>query len=111
MYWTHKPEEAFEHLKKVFISVPILKHLDPTKQVIVEVDASDIGAGAVLLQQFGEKHKLHLVTFFPTSSVSREKLGCWGQRAVVSQTGSTEVAAMVRGSDMPIHYIHGSQEP
>lgn len=46
------------------MSAPILKHPEPEKPFVVEVDASDMGVGAVLSQQFGERSKMHPVAFF-----------------------------------------------
>jgi len=41
---------------------PILAHFDPTKEVIIETDASDFAIGAVLSQRDEEK-RLYLVVF------------------------------------------------
>jgi len=41
---------------------PILAHFDPTKEVIIETDASDFAIGATLLQRDEEK-RLHPVAF------------------------------------------------
>ncbi|XP_061520053.1 solute carrier family 22 member 18 isoform X2 [Phycodurus eques] len=51
--------QAFERLKELFTSAPILRHSDPSLQFIVEVDASDMGAGAVLSQRDPVSQKLH----------------------------------------------------
>lgn len=47
-----------------FTIAPILKHPDPSKIFIVEVDALETGVGVVLSQNFGDKPKLHLVAFY-----------------------------------------------
>jgi len=62
--WTCSKEAqaAFEELKMRFTSAPILAHFDPTKQVIIETDASDFAIGAVLSQRY-EENRLHLVAF------------------------------------------------
>ncbi|XP_023805590.1 uncharacterized protein LOC111946461 [Oryzias latipes] len=44
-------QAAFDKLKALFTSAPILIQPDPLRQFIVEVDASDSGVGAVLSQQ------------------------------------------------------------
>lgn len=46
-----KATKAFDKLKKLFITAPVLKLLDPTEQFIVEVDASEVGLGVVLSQE------------------------------------------------------------
>lgn len=47
-WWPAEAEAAFTQLKKLFTSTPILSHPDPACQFTVEVDASDVGVGAVL---------------------------------------------------------------
>ncbi|KAF7640898.1 hypothetical protein LDENG_00006770, partial [Lucifuga dentata] len=46
--WTSAAEEAFRDLKSRFTSSPILQMPEPDRQLVVEVDASDVGVGAVL---------------------------------------------------------------
>lgn len=53
--WNPNAEEPFNRLKKAFTTAPILK------QLIVEVDASDIGVGAIL--SHGVK-PMHPIAFF-----------------------------------------------
>ncbi|KAL2078839.1 hypothetical protein ACEWY4_024583 [Coilia grayii] len=62
--WTISANEAFCHLKDRFTSAPILQVPDPERQFVVEVDASDIGVGAVLSQQHPEDNKLHPCAYF-----------------------------------------------
>ncbi len=63
--WT--AQVAFETLKTSFTTAPILKHLDPDSTFIVEVDASDLGIGAVLSQRHGNPGKIFPSAFFPES--------------------------------------------
>ncbi|KAJ8014922.1 hypothetical protein DPEC_G00020800 [Dallia pectoralis] len=49
--WTPEAEEAFRDLRGRFTSAPILTQPDPSRQFVVEVDASDVGVGAVLSQR------------------------------------------------------------
>jgi transposase InsO family protein len=60
--WTVAMELAFDELKKMFTTAPILGHFNPRKECIVETDASDFALGAVLSQR-GEDGKLHPVAF------------------------------------------------
>ncbi|KAL2083752.1 hypothetical protein ACEWY4_021525 [Coilia grayii] len=62
--WTTAAEEAFCNLKNRFTSAPILQVPDPERQFVVEVDASDVGVGAVLSQQRPENNKLHPCAYF-----------------------------------------------
>jgi len=60
--WNQEAQTAFEELKRRFTTAPILAHFDPTRQVIIESDASDIALGAVLSQR-DEANRLHPVAF------------------------------------------------
>lgn len=61
--WTLEAENAFRELKSRFSSAPVLIQPDPSRQFVVEVDASEIGMGAVLSQRSAEDGKLHPCTF------------------------------------------------
>lgn len=63
--WSDEAEKSFLKLKNRFTSAPILVNPDPSRQFIVEVDASDIGVGAVLSQRSPSDLKLHPCAFFP----------------------------------------------
>ncbi len=49
--WDANSQRDFENLKKVLISSPTLRYFDVNKDVILSVDASQGGLGAVLLQE------------------------------------------------------------
>jgi hypothetical protein len=44
-YWGPLQVVAFQQLKDAFTSMPILKHFDPTLEVIIETDASNFTIG------------------------------------------------------------------
>ena len=46
--WTDKCQTAFEKLKNIFISQPVLSMMDTTKPLRIESDASECATGAVL---------------------------------------------------------------
>ena len=50
MALTAKQTESFETLKELISNTPVLQYFDPQKQVILSVDASSKGIGAVLFQ-------------------------------------------------------------
>uniref|UniRef100_A0A8C6NS12 Gypsy retrotransposon integrase-like protein 1 n=1 Tax=Nothobranchius furzeri TaxID=105023 RepID=A0A8C6NS12_NOTFU len=54
---------AFHDLVGRFVKEPILLHPDLTRPFVMEVDASDMGAGAIL-SQLGPDSKLHPCTYF-----------------------------------------------
>ena len=43
---------------------PILVHPDPERQLIVEVDASNVGVGAILSQRSAGDSKVHTCAFY-----------------------------------------------
>ena len=69
--WTPEADRAFMELKGRFTSGTILVHPDPTRPFVVEVDASDTGAGAVLSQWNEEDKKLHPCSLSPSGSRQR----------------------------------------
>lgn len=64
--------------------MPILVQPDHSKQLIVEVDTSDSGVGAVLSQRSEGDGKLHLCAFFSRklSPAERNDVGYWELLAV-----------------------------
>ncbi len=60
--WSDEQQNAFDTLKNLFTSAPILKHPDSNQQFIVETDASNFAIGAILSQEFDGK--LHPIAFF-----------------------------------------------
>ncbi len=62
--WSSAAEAAIANLKSRFVSAHILITPDPTRKFVVEVDASEVGVGAVLSQHFSSDDKMHPCTFF-----------------------------------------------
>ena len=61
--WSQKCQYAFEKIKSLLLSAPVLKAPDFDKAFKLQVDASDIGIGAVLLQE-GDQGIDHPVCYF-----------------------------------------------
>lgn len=51
LFWSPLATSAFNQLKEKFSSALLLRDPDPSQPFVVEVDASSIGAGAVLSQR------------------------------------------------------------
>ncbi|KAI7799341.1 Pol polyprotein, partial [Triplophysa rosa] len=62
--WNSQAQVAFDDLKSRFVSAPVLCFPEPEQQFIVEVDASDVGVGAVLSQRSTHDGKVHPCAFY-----------------------------------------------
>lgn len=100
--WSSAAEEAFCELKRRFSSAPILVQLDPSRQFIVGVDASDLGVGAVLSQRAKSDNKLHPCAFFS------KKLSPAEQNYDV---GNRELLAVKLALEDWRHWLEGSEPP
>ncbi len=66
-------EAAFSNLKGHFVSAPILVTPDTSRQFVVEVDISEVGAGAVLSQRSLADGKMHPCAFYSHCLSSAER--------------------------------------
>ncbi len=62
--WSPSAQNAFQQLKNLFTTAPILHHPDPDQEFIVEVDASNTGIGAILSQRQGNPPKLFPCAYY-----------------------------------------------
>ncbi len=72
--WSGAAQDAFERLKGLFTSAPILITPDPERQFIVEVDASEVGVGAILSQRSSLDNKVHRAPFTPIAFRQRSTI-------------------------------------
>ena len=62
--WNDTCQLAFEQLKNILCSKPILSMPDLSKPFSIQVDACDTGIGAVLLQEDPETKEFHPVSYY-----------------------------------------------
>ena len=70
-HWNDEQNIAFNTLKKIFTSYPVLRHPDPNKQYIVDTDASLFAVGATISQDFPDGR--HPVAYFSKSLLDAER--------------------------------------
>ena len=100
--WTEEAESTFVALKTLLTTAPVLIFPDPDRQFIVEVDASDIGIGAVLSQQAEGDQQVHPVTF-----LSR----CFTLAKKNYDVGNRELLAVHVALEEWRHWLQGTQHP
>ncbi len=64
LIWSPAADQAFGHLKERFSTAPILHHLNPEHEFVIQIDASSTGVGAVLSQRHGSPPKLFPCAYF-----------------------------------------------
>ena len=96
--WGEPQERAFVHLKKHLTSKPVLKLPDMTRPFVLRTDASDVGVGAVLMQQHDEE-------LFPVAFASRKL----SQRERAYSTMERECLALVWGVQKFQLYLYGRE--
>ncbi len=82
--WSSESHQALEELKTQFTSAPILRHPDPEKEFIVEVDASNTGVGAILSQRHGSQAKMYPCVFFSRKLTATEQNYDVGNRELLA---------------------------
>ncbi|XP_023805578.1 uncharacterized protein LOC111946457 [Oryzias latipes] len=82
--WNSDAQEAFDTLKNLFVTAPILIQPDPARQFVVEVDASDSGVGAVLSQREESSNKLKPCAFFSKKLTPAERNYDVGNRELLA---------------------------
>ena len=101
-FWSHAAEAAFQALKQRFTSAPILIQPDPSRQFVVEVDASDIGTGAVLSQRSAKDNKVHPCAFYSHRLTPTEQN---------YDVGNKELLAVKLALEEWRHWLEGASVP
>ncbi|KAK3571107.1 hypothetical protein QTP86_001815 [Hemibagrus guttatus] len=100
--WNPAATQAFDTLKTVFTTAPLLVHPDPELPFIVEVDASTTGVGAVLSQQQGNPRTLRPCAFFSRKLSPAE---------VNYNIGNRELLAIKLALEEWRHWLEGAKHP
>lgn len=79
LQWSQPCEGAFQLLKKLFTTAPVLILPSADQQFILEVDASSSGVGSVLSQRSGTDNSA--VLFCPEGYPRRGETTRWGTRS------------------------------
>src|SRR6266540_1493735 len=70
--WGQEQQQAFERLKQIISSVPVLVYLDFNQPFILYTDASKEGLGAILTQE-GQDKRIHPVIFISYKNNCHER--------------------------------------
>ena len=100
--WTPPAERAFQKLKETFTTAPVLTLPDPSLQFMVEVDASDVGVGAILSQRSQADKKLHPCAFLSRKLSPAERNYNVGER---------ELLAIKVAMEEWRHWLEGAEQP
>ncbi|KAI2653667.1 Transposon Tf2-9 polyprotein [Labeo rohita] len=100
--WSPEAFRAFDELRERFTSAPILRHPDPNKPFIVEVDASNTGVGAILSQRHGDPAKIYPCAYFSRKLSPAERN---------YDVGNRELLAMKLALEEWRHWLEGAQHP
>lgn len=96
--WEDVHQVAFERLKSVLCSRPVLKLVDLNKDFILQADASQTGVGAVLMQEHNGEHH-------PVAYASRKLNHAEKNYSVIEQ----ECLAIVWAIKKCYQYLYGRQ--
>jgi len=98
--WGTKEQEAFERLKMVVTTTPILASPQDSEPFHMEADSSDFASGAVLSQQLPGEDKWHPVAFY-SKSLSPVKQNY--------EIHNKEMLAIIRVLEEWRHFLEGAR--
>ncbi len=102
LQWTAEAHKAFDQLKRQFTTAPILHHPDPNSPFVVEVDASNVGIGAILSQRQGDPAKLYPCAYYSRKLTSTERN---------YDVGDRELLAIKSALEEWRHWLEGASHP
>ena len=98
--WKSPQDAAFSSLKKAFASADLLKHFDPTKQLVLETDASDYAIAGILSQE--DEGHLHPIAFMSRKMLPAE---------LNYEIHDKEMLAIISSFKEWRHYLEGATHP
>nr|XP_033466077.1 uncharacterized protein LOC117246330 [Epinephelus lanceolatus] len=110
--WFSDCDVAFQSLKESFSSAPVLILSDPSQQFVVEVDASDVGIGAILSQINPKDGKLHPCAFLSKKLTSSEQNYDIGDHELLAvKVALEEWRHWLEGAQIPFQVARGNGQP
>lgn len=118
--WTSECQSAFENVKQLLSSSPVLAAPRLDQPFQIQVDASQVGAGAVLLQTddagvgrpvcyFSRKFNKHQYNY---STIEKEALALvWALQHFEVYVGGGVQAVVVYSDHNPLTFLHSFQNP
>jgi len=100
--WDAKEREAFEHLKMVVTTAPVLVSPQDLEPFRIEADSSDFASRAILSQQLPGEEKWHLVAFYSKSLSPVERN---------YEIHDKEMLAIIHALEEWRHFLEGAQHP
>jgi len=98
--WGPDQQTAFDKLKELFTSAPILRNPDSNKPFVVETDASNFAVGAILSQEFDGQ--LHPIAYISTSLTNSQ---------LNYPIFDKELLAIKVALEQWRHYLEGARHP
>jgi hypothetical protein len=99
--WNQREQDAFDQLKKLVTSEPVLAHADPDLPYRMETDASNYAYGAVLSQKKPEEPR-HPVAYMSKSMNTAERN---------YDIGNKETLGIVKPLQHWRHWLEGTKQP
>ncbi|KAI5606732.1 hypothetical protein C0J50_7543 [Silurus asotus] len=104
--WTPEAQEAFHELRRRFCDAPVLRHPDPRRPFVVEVDASSTGVGAALSQWSGSPPRLHPCAFYSHKlSVAEQNYDIGNRELLAIKLALEEWRHWLKGAELPLTVI------
>ncbi|XP_046970363.1 uncharacterized protein K02A2.6-like [Vanessa cardui] len=115
--WTHKCDKAFIKIKELLSSAPVLAHYDPELPLILAVDSSAYGLGAVLMQRGADGRERPISCASRTLNAAERNYSQLDKEALAIVFGVTKHHQylygrrfILRSDHKPLSYIFGKNK-